>query len=199
MSRTINPMTRWKRAWGRRLWMLLLLIGGVCTLFLLAGCSEGKRTDGLVVYSAGPRELVEFLCKEFERESGIRTQFFCATTGEVMAKLQAEEFRPQADVVVLAGQTAAEVLKQQGTLAPLPTGDYLKMHPQWNDPAGYYASTSACALGVALRRDQYDPNWDWDDIWKGVLRGDLIMPSPSQSGSSAEFVVNFHLASGKRF
>lgn len=152
-----------------------------------------------MVYSAGPRELAEFVCQEFERESGIKTQLFCATTGEVMAKLQAEEFRPQADVVILAGQTAAEVLKQQKALAPLPRDNYLRLNPSWNDPDSYYAAMGACALGVALRSDRYDPKWDWDDILGGAIPGRMIMPSPSQSGTSAEFVVNFHLTTAERF
>ncbi|WP_075090472.1 substrate-binding domain-containing protein [Verrucomicrobium spinosum] len=99
-----------------------------------AGCHQAAPDKVLVVYAAGPRELAESMCKDFEKQSGVTTRLFSATTGEIMAKLKAEEFQPQADVVILAGQTAAQVLKEEGSLARLPKGDYLKLNPQWNDP-----------------------------------------------------------------
>lgn len=171
---------------------------GVCA-GLLTSCGERRGKNELVVYSAGPREMAESICREFQEKSGIPTRLFSATTGEIMAKLAAEEFRPQADVVILAGQTAAEVLKQQEVLAPLPAGDYLKFNPAWNDPDGFYASTGACALGVAVRKGSYDPQLDWKAVFEGAIKGNLMMPSPSQSGSSAEFVVSFHLNSPEMF
>ena len=164
-----------------------------------AGCTGKNAPHELVVYAAGPRELAEFMCKEFEREYGVKTSLFCATTGEIMAKLKAEEFHPHADVVILAGQTAAEVLKQQKSLAPLPAGDYLRLNTAWNDPDGFYAGTAGTALGVAMRKEGYDPNLDWDQIFAGAIKGKLIMPSPSLSGSSAEFVICFHLLFPDKF
>ncbi len=102
-------------------------------------------------------------------------------------------------MVILAGQTAAEVLKEQGSLAPLPKGDYLQLNPPWNDPDGFYAGTAGTALGIAMHKDNYDPNLDWDQIFDGAIKGKLIMPSPSQSGSSAEFVICFNLLSPDKF
>ena len=173
----------------------------LATYSLMAtGCGHSqKENTTLVVYAAGPRELAETICKEFEKREKVQTLLFSATTGEIMAKLKAEELRPRADVVILAGQTAAQVLKEQGALARLPEGEYLHLHPEWNDPEGRYVATGACALGVAMRREHYDPNLDWKDIFNGAITGRMIMPSPSQSGSSAEFVVGFDLASPDLF
>ncbi|TLD71309.1 extracellular solute-binding protein [Phragmitibacter flavus] len=185
-----------KRTFGRKRAAWLLLGASV---IVLASCGERPAKNELVVYSAGPREMAESICKEFERRSGVPTRLFSATTGEIMAKLAAEEFRPQADVVILAGQTAAEVLREQELLAPLPEGDYLKMNPAWNDPDGFYAATGACALGVAVPMDRKDVTLDWPAIFDGAIEGKFIMPSPSQSGSSAEFVVSFHLNSPELF
>ena len=185
-----NKLLHWKQtSW--------LIFGGLACL--LMSCGEHSTSRELVVYSAGPREMAENICEEFQKSSGIPTRLFSATTGEIMAKLAAEEFRPPADVVILAGQTAAEVLKEQEKLAPLPEADYLKLNPDWNDPDRFYASTGACALGVAMHKDHLDPSLDWPAIFDGDLKGKFIMPSPSQSGSSAEFVVSFHLTSPEMF
>jgi iron(III) transport system substrate-binding protein len=192
MSNILNQMKAQTRRGSN--WLLCGVLAG-----WLASCGEEPVKKELVVYSAGPREMAEAICGEFEKQSGVATRLFSATTGEIMAKLAAEEFRPQADVVILAGQTAAEVLKEQEQLAPLPEGDYLKLNPGWNDPEGYYASTGACALGVAVHKDRLDTSLDWPAIFNGAIDGGFIMPSPSQSGSSAEFVVGFHLTSPEMF
>lgn len=179
---------------GRPISRLMLLIG----MTLLTQC-EPHQSNELVIYSAGPRELAEKICQEFQKQSGISTRLFCATTGEIMAKLTAEEFRPQADVVILAGQTAAEVLKEEGVLAQLPAEDYLQLNSAWNDPEGFYASTGACALGIAMHKGHEDRTLDWNAVFDGGIKGTFIMPSPSQSGSSAEFVVGFNLSDPEMF
>jgi len=172
------------------------LIVAVCMAATLPGCSE-RDADSLVVYSAGPRSLADWVCREFEKKTGVSTELYSATTGEIMAKLQAEEFRPQADVVILASPTAGEALKDQGMLARLPEG--LKVRREWSDADGYYAGTGACALGIALREGSASRDLEWEDIWEGRFPGAFIMPSPSQSGSSAEFVIAFDIVEGERF
>lgn len=173
-----------------RVQVFALLVG------VMAGCSE---QDGgkLVVYAAGPRNLAEWLCSEFEKETKIPTALYSATTGEIMGKLQAEEFHPRADVVLLASPVAMEALKDLSMLRPLPSD--LPHAMEWMDEDGFYAGTSATALGIAVRKDQYDPALEWKDLFGGKYHGRMIMPSPSQSGSSGEFVTAFHLLAGEEF
>lgn len=166
----------------------------------ISGCGPSKPVEEnreLVVYSAGPRELAEWVCAAFEKETGSKTRLFVATTGEVMAKLQAEESHPVADVVILASSIAAEVLKQSDALSPLPE---LPATPpsEWLDSDRRYAGTSASALGIAVRTDHLGEIRDWDDVFAGRVSGSLIMPSPSQSGTSGEFVTAAHLAMGEK-
>lgn len=174
-----------------------LLVGAIGLLAVsMFGC--GKRaSDTLIVYSAGPRSLADWVCREFEKETGIPTKLFSATTGEIMAKLQAEEGSPLADVVILASPSAAEALKDSGSLAKLP--DDLPVRSDWTDPDAFYTGTSACAIGIALRKDSLSRDLEWSEIWDGRFPGSLIMPSPSQSGSSAEFVIAFDIAHGEEF
>lgn len=176
---------------------ILGVVGLIALAVVLNACRKASSDTEVVVYSAGPRGLAEWVCAEFEAASGLRTRLFCATTGEVMAKLQAEEFFPQADVVVLASPTAAEALKLQGLLSPLPAD--LPVRPDWTDPDGTYTGTSACALGIALRADEEAENLEWSDLLDGTFEGRTIMPSPSQSGTSNEFLVAFHLAKDEAF
>jgi ABC-type sugar transport system ATPase subunit len=63
----------------------------------------------------------------------------------------------------------------------------LKLRPEWNDSDGHYAATAACALGVAVKKTAADPQLDWESLLAADKRR-LVMPSPAQSRSSAEFV-----------
>jgi len=166
-------------------------------LLLSVAACEKRDADILVVYSAGPRGLAEWLCESFEKQTGQKAKLYSATTGEVMAKLMAEKYHPQADVVILASPTAAEALKQEKMLLPLPTG--LTARPDWDDKEGFYAGTAASALGIAMRDDQYNASLEWMDIFSGKFQGKLLMPSPQQSGTSGEFIIAFNRKMGDAF
>jgi len=168
---------------------LLLLLS-----LLFSGC-EQRDPNTLVVYAAGPRSLAEWLCQTFEKETGRKTKLYSATTGEVMAKLMAEKYHPQADVVILASPTAAEALKQEKMLLSLPSG--LPTRPEWSNE--FYAGTAASALGIAVRKDQFDPNLEWADVFSGKFQGKMLMPSPQQSGTSGEFIIAFSGKMGDAF
>lgn len=154
------------------------------TLLLIGACAR-SGSDFLVVYSAGPRPLIEELAQEFTEQTGHPVRLFVATTGQLMAKLEAERFRQQADVILLASPVAAEHLKQQGRLLPLD----VSAHP-WHDPELYYAATSAAAVGVAIG-SRVSEQLDWQDwlTYEGPLR--LAMPSPSRSGTAGDFLVDW--------
>ncbi|MFQ3577859.1 MAG: substrate-binding domain-containing protein, partial [Verrucomicrobiia bacterium] len=87
-------------------------LGGLIALASALSSCAPPDAGRLVVYTAGPRPLAEAICKAFEAAHGVRVELFTATTGQIMAKLEAEKYNPRADVVILAGETAALGLKQ---------------------------------------------------------------------------------------
>jgi iron(III) transport system substrate-binding protein len=168
---------------------------------LLSACDAEQGPEGrgaIVVYSAGPRPLAEYVCEAFTRETGIPTQLFVATTGQLMAKLEAEKFNPRADVVILASRLAAEHLKREGRLLPYRPAwlaDELT-YPHWHDPDGTYLATSAAAVGLAVRTDKFRPDLDWRDFFDGRFDGIAVMPSPSRSGAASDYVLGYALGPG---
>ncbi|MDW3283639.1 substrate-binding domain-containing protein, partial [Escherichia coli] len=58
------------------------------------------------------------LASGFEQQTGVKVTVFQATTGKVMARLEAEQANPQADVLISASWDTAEDLHQRGWLLP---------------------------------------------------------------------------------
>jgi len=161
----------------------------------LAGCERRESPTTLTIYSAGPRGLVELLVADFTEATGIEVDLFVATTGQVMAKLEAERFNPRADVVLLASVLAADGLRDAGRLLAHAPRGIDSTHPSWHDPDGFHHAPSASSVGVAIRRSAIDADESWRSLeWSDVLAGHFgaraVMPSPVRSGSAADFVLS---------
>jgi len=182
-------------------WPLLQLISARGLMLVLAlilfSCGDNRRSadsNTLVVYAAGPRSLAETVTAAFAEQTGARVELFAATTGQIMARLEAERYRPRADVVMFASQVAAEALKQDERLLRHPDPPWLgQTHTQWHDPDHFYFATSAALVGIAFRQDSVVPDVDWQTLLSGELPLRLTMPSPSRSGSAGDFVVAYIL------
>jgi iron(III) transport system substrate-binding protein len=175
-----------------------LLAGGALAA-VAAGC--GRRDAGrLVVYSAGPRPLAEKVRAGYTAATGREVELFVATTGQIMAKLEAERFNPRADAVILASRVAAEALKQGTRLKKTTLAAGLE-RPEWHDPDGFYVATGAATIGVALRADQATTGptggLDWEDFLGGAFAGRVTLPSPTKSGATSDFLMAFLQARGE--
>ena len=85
--------------------LLPLLILALALIFLTVTSVSALAAD-LVVYSAGPKSLSKAVVANFEKKTGLKVQLYPASTGKVLAKLEAEKHNPIADVVVLASWAA---------------------------------------------------------------------------------------------
>jgi len=168
-------------------WMSLILLAALC------GCREAgpARSGRLVVYSAGPRGLAEKICADFSAETGIEVDLFQATTGQIMAKLEAERYRPRADVVLFASEVAAAALKSEQRLRHFVPARAASLREGWSDADGFYHASAAALVGVAVLAGQEDVPASWAD-WLAAPEGlRLIMPSPSRSGATGDFLVAY--------
>ena len=173
-----------------------VLLAGVVAL-VLAACGSARDEDVLVIYSAGPRPLAEAVAEAYTEATGVRVELFAATTGQIMAKLEAERYRPRADVVVFASRVAAEALSADDRLLAYPDPAWLEHTEQdWHDPGHRFFGTSAALVGIAFREDALDEDADWLSMFHGGGLDRVTMPSPSRSGAAGDFVVAWTLAEG---
>lgn len=162
--------------------------------FLLLASTTTAQS--LTVYSAGPNDLIQTIAKEFEKNSGTKVQVFQGTTGQIMARLEAERSNPVADVVISASWDSATALKKAGDLlAYSPAGaghvpDFLK--------DSHYIAQGVTALALVWNNKSKTPKpADWNDLTHADYRRQILMPDPAQSGAAFEWLGGMLTAQGE--
>ncbi|SIS74189.1 extracellular solute-binding protein [Phaeovulum vinaykumarii] len=159
-------------------------------LAALLALAAGAAQADVTIYSAGPGGLIKDLSAGFTAKTGIQTNVFQATTGKVMARLEAEAANPVADVVISAAWGTATQFAEEGLLldydspnaATVP--DYLKM-------------PGAVAQGVAGLVIAWNPASgtprpsDWADLAKPEYKDLVTLPDPAASGGTFTLVEAF--------
>lgn len=150
----------------------------------------------LTVYTAGPGNLSRKLAAGFEKKTGIKVDLFQATTGKVMARVEAEQANPRADVLISASWDTAQDLDARGWLAPLEIGAAAE-HVPAPFKASHYVAQGLSALGIVWNRNSGLPApRDWKDLATPVWRGKVTMPDPALSGASADLLLGLQARLG---
>lgn len=153
------------------------------------------HADTLTFYTAGPGGLADALAEAFQTETGITVNVFQGTTGQVMARLEAEESNPQADVVVSASWGSAEDMYARGLLMEY-TSPHAEMIPDFLKHSHYAAQgVSALAMVWNSQSDVPRPE-EWSDLTDEVYRDLITMPDPAQSGAAFDLVAGLEAAMG---
>ena len=125
--------------------------------------SASGNSGEVTVYMPSPSGLNEKYVSGFEAATGIKVNLFEGTTGEILARLEAEKDNPVADVVVLASWSDGLRMKKQGGLVSYPDAKNAdKLYDGWKDEDNMLFGTSASALGVIYNTtliDSLDADW----------------------------------------
>ncbi|MFN3276302.1 MAG: ABC transporter substrate-binding protein [Paracoccus sp. (in: a-proteobacteria)] len=148
----------------------------------------GAALADVTVYTAGPAALIEQLAAGFTAETGVRVEFFQATTGQVMARIEAEAANPAVDVLISASWDTATDFTERGWLVPY-TSPNAAMVPD------FLKTETAVAQGVSALAIAWNPTSgtpkpeDWSDLAKPEYKDLVNLPDPAKSGSAFELVA----------
>ncbi|MBD9449170.1 ABC transporter substrate-binding protein [Rhizobium sp. RHZ01] len=157
---------------------------GVLAVTLMAGVAHADIT----VYTAGPQGLIDKLSAGFTKQTGVKVNVFQATTGKVMARIEAEASNPVVDVLISASWDTATDFAKRGWLVSYSSPnaarvpDFLK-----TDTA---VAQGISALGIAWNTKSGTPKpAEWADLTKPEYKDLVNIPDPAQSGSSFELTA----------
>lgn len=144
--------------------------------------------SALTVYTAGPGSLAKKLAAGYEKQTGVKVDIFQATTGKVMARLEAEQANPIADVLISASWDTAEELQHRGWLLPYTSANAAKVPDSLKSDA--WVAQGISALGIVWNTKSGTPEpKEWADLTTPAFKDKVTTPDPSLSGASLDLLT----------
>ncbi|HGP1126578.1 TPA: ABC transporter substrate-binding protein [Klebsiella pneumoniae] len=154
-----------------------------------------SSAHALTVYTAGPGSLAKSLASGFEQQTGVKVTVFQATTGKVMARLEAEQANPQADVLISASWDTAEELHQRGWLLPFASANADQVPA--NLKSADYIAQGVSALGIVWNSKSGTPEpKEWRDLTQPAFKDKVTTPDPALSGASLDLLIGLQNSMG---
>ena len=155
--------------------------------------AAASGTGKVTVYMPSPAGLADKLAEGFTAKTGIEVEQFQGTTGEILARLEAEKSNPVADVVVLASWSDGLAVKQSGILTSYPNAKNAeKLRADFIDADRTLFGTSASAMGVIWNKTLIpNLNADWKELADPKFKGQIAIPDPEKSGSCKDFLAGY--------
>ena len=98
----------------------------------IIGLTHRANAQSVTLYTAGPAGLAKNIAESFTDKTGIKVEVYQATSGDVLARLEAEKAKPRADVVVLASWGEGLIMRQRGFVDHFAATREWE-HRQWQD------------------------------------------------------------------
>lgn len=158
------------------------------TVALGALLSAVPAMADITVYTAGPANLIEKLAADFTAQSGVKVNVFQATTGQVMARIEAEAANPVVDVLISASWDTATDFAERDWLVSYQS-------PNAVNVPDFLKSDTAVAQGVSALAIAWNPNSgtprpsEWADLTKPEYKDLVNLPDPAKSGATFELVA----------
>ena len=149
---------------------------------------SGKVT----VYMPSPAGLADKLAADFTDKTGVQVDVFQGTTGEILARLEAEQANPVADVVILASWSDGLSMKADGQIMSYTPANADKIVDGWIDADSTLFGYSASAVGIIYNTTIIpEMSADWTELSDAQFNGLLAIPDPEKSGACKDFVAGF--------
>ena len=176
----------------KKFWMVLSAVVVAASLYAANALAEGIVT----VYSPSPAGLADQIAEGFEAKYGVKVEQFQGTTGNILARLEAEAANPVADVVILASWSDGLSYAAQDMVAEYTPENADKLVDGWFD--GKLVGYSASAISVIYNTTIFpELSADWDALADPAYKDELVMPDPALSGSCKDFISGYIDAYGE--
>ena len=159
--------------------------------------AEPELSGKVTVYMPSPAGLADKIAAGFTEKTGVEVEVFQGNTGEILARLEAEEANPVADVVILASWSDGLSIKSDGKIMSYVPENADKVVEGWIDKDSMLFGYSASAVGVIYNTTIIpELSADWAELADAEYKDQLAIPDPEKSGACKDFVAGFVNAYG---
>ncbi|MBM6596321.1 ABC transporter substrate-binding protein [Microvirga sp. BT291] len=167
--------------------MKRLVLAAIGVGFLSSAALAQEVGGKLVLYTSQPNTDAQQTIDAFRaKHPKVDVTFVRDGTPRILAKLRAEfeAGQPQADVLLIADSVTMEGLKKEDRLLAHEGADTSAYPAGLHDPQKQWFATKLITTGIAYNtRATFKPA-SWADLLKTEVKGQLVMPSPLNSGAA---------------
>jgi len=145
---------------------------------------EGTTLELFVAYD-GEDEIFQ----AFTEDTGIKIEYLDMSSGEVLARVRAEQGNPLGDVWFGGGVDSFIAAKNDGLLEAYVSPGAEFMPAQYKDKEGYWTGISLVTVSFIVNTDRceelgVDVPQTWTDLLAPEFKGEVLMSNPSISGTA---------------
>jgi iron(III) transport system substrate-binding protein len=156
--------------------------------------NTSSEEERLTIYASLMEEQAIKAVEEFEKETGIKTNFIRRSSGEILEKIRKEKENMKASVWY--GGTADTFISayEEGLIEPYKSPNSYMIPNEYKDENGIWTGIYIGYLGfIANERWLKENNIDmpncWEDLLKPEFEGNIVLPNPSSSGTAYTIVA----------
>jgi iron(III) transport system substrate-binding protein len=172
----------------RRLSILLVVLALVG-----AGTSLGRAAeDKLVVYTAYEENELKDFWEQFKKDLpdlAAKASYIRASTGPIMARVEAERANPQADLLWGVFNDYLTGAAKKGLLEPYAARDSKVIPARFKHPENQWQGVTLLTVAFATNQKKMaelklPPPRSWADLLDPRYKGHIVMSNPSTSGTA---------------
>lgn len=149
---------------------------------------EGETLSVLLAYGGAEDSF-----DKFTEETGIKVEYVEMSTGEALAKLEAEEGKTTADIWFGGGVDSYINARNLDYLEPYKSDELSHIDEQYCDEDGNYSGLALVPAGFIVNEDileekGLDTPKTWEDLADPQYKSEIIMANPAISGTNYAIV-----------
>lgn len=164
--------------------MKKVLLAMCCALLLSVPARAADSTISMFAAGTNLKEIMD----AFTADTGIGVEILEMSTGEVLTRVRASRGKAQADAWYGGGLDSYISAAAEDFLEPYISPDRKGIPERFMDEKGYWTGISLGAVEILvnteiLARKQLPMPTSWEDLAKAVYKGEVLMATPSVSGT----------------
>lgn len=164
------------------------------TLLCLAGCGHGSSPSSASSGGKTLKVLAAYGNKEkifdaFTKDTGIKVEFLDMSSGEVLARAEAEGGKPMADVWFGGGLDSFIAAKNKGLLEQYRSKEIGAIPQEYRDKDSYWYGVSIVMVGFMgntdiLKQKGLTAPKSWAELKDPKYKGEVLIANPNISGTN---------------
>lgn len=166
---------------------ILLSIFTALTLFSCG--NSNKEQEKLIFYAGLQEDHAALIAQEFEKATGIQTEFVRMSSGETVARLKSERENMTASVWYGGPVDGIIAANAEGLIEPYISPEAANIKPEFKDPNGAWTGIYVGYLGFVgnkkiLEEKNLQMPQSWADLLKPEFKNEIVVAHPGSSGTA---------------